>query len=53
MESLTEHIDELQESIYMGEQQFGLFEGLGIDEIASFYPKENEYFMKGIKYRGR
>ena len=37
----------------MGEQQFGLFEGLELDEIATYYPRENDYFTKGIKYRGR
>jgi broad specificity phosphatase PhoE len=42
-----------QENILLGEQQFGLFEGVPLDELAEQYPREMEHFEKCIKFGGR
>ena len=44
---------DLQENIFLGEQQFGLFEGLSLDEIRSTFPSENAHFEKSIAFGGR
>ena len=38
---------EKKESIFLSEQQFGLFEGLPTSAISSLYPNEFNYFEKG------
>jgi len=40
-------IADFKESIYLGEQQFGLFEGLSPSQVAKMHPIENEHFNKG------
>lgn len=44
---------DLKESILLGEQQFGLFEGLDATEVAENHPLESKHFAKAIKYGGR
>ena len=44
---------DLKESIFLGEQQFGLFEGLSTKEIEEQYPNENMHFLKAIRHGGR
>jgi hypothetical protein len=44
---------DLRENIFLGEQQFGLFEGLSIDQIKTLYPAENAHFEKSSAYGGR
>lgn len=43
----------VRESIFLGEQQFGLFEGLELSEIAERFPLENQHFEKCIAHGGR
>jgi len=50
---LGDEVGDLKESIFLGEQQFGLFEGLSPVEVAKQYATENEHFNKAIKYGGR
>ncbi|KAL6044401.1 Histidine phosphatase family protein [Balamuthia mandrillaris] len=44
---------DVEECIVLGEQQFGLFEGINAEDIAQIYPKEHEHFVKAINYGGR
>lgn len=37
----------------LAEQQFGLFEGLTLAQIAEQFPKENAYFVKAVNGNGR
>ncbi|KAL0480630.1 hypothetical protein AKO1_006891, partial [Acrasis kona] len=46
-------IHDQKEHVLLGEQQFGLFEGMSLDEIRSTYPKEMCFFEKCIKGGGR
>jgi hypothetical protein len=43
-------IDDSREHMFLGEQQFGLFEGVDwdSDEITESYPKELEYYQVRI-----
>lgn len=50
---LKSMIGSVRESIFLGEQQFGLFEGLSVDSISSMYPVEHAYFQKAIRHGGR
>jgi len=42
-----------RESIFLGEQQFGLFEGVPLDEISTTYPHEYQHFQKCVFCGGR
>lgn len=44
---------DMQESIFLGEQQFGLFEGLTVEELQQKFPQEHAHFEKSIRYGGR
>jgi len=46
-------IDTYRENVLLGEQQFGLFEGVPLDEIREKYPNEMEHFEKMIRFGGR
>ena len=46
-------ISKRTESIFLGEQQFGLFEGLSLAELSQKYPYEFSHFEKAIEYGGR
>ncbi len=43
----------MDESIFIGEQQFGLFEGLPRHILKSQYPQEYSHFEKSIASGGR
>ena len=44
---------DMHEMIYLGEQQFGLFEGLSLADIRETFPLENAHFEKSIAFGGR
>jgi 2,3-bisphosphoglycerate-dependent phosphoglycerate mutase len=48
-------IDDSREHMFLGEQQFGLFEGVDwdSDEITESYPKELEYYQKCAAFGGK
>ncbi len=41
------------ENIFLGEQQFGLFEGISLDAIREDFPREHAHFEKAIAHGGR
>ena len=47
-EVMGDRIQFAKESIFLGEQQFGLFEGLPLHELSKKYPYEYSHFEKGI-----
>eukprot|EP01087_Luapelamoeba_hula_P023334 TRINITY_DN8553_c0_g1_i1.p1 TRINITY_DN8553_c0_g1~~TRINITY_DN8553_c0_g1_i1.p1 ORF type:complete len:421 (-),score=64.90 TRINITY_DN8553_c0_g1_i1:125-1387(-) len=52
-ETAGDCIGDCKESVFLGEHQFGLFEGLSPKEVATMYPHESEHFEKAIKFGGR
>jgi len=46
-------VTDIREHIFLGEQQFGLFEGVPLNEISTKYPLEYEHFQKCINFGGR
>jgi 2,3-bisphosphoglycerate-dependent phosphoglycerate mutase len=42
-----------RENIFLGEQQFGLFEGHSLEELQRMYPNEYRFFEKCIHAEGR
>lgn len=46
-------ITDVREHIFLGEQQFGLFEGVPINEIEKMYALEYQHFQKCISFGGR
>jgi 2,3-bisphosphoglycerate-dependent phosphoglycerate mutase len=48
-----EYIHDYKEHVLLGEQQFGLFEGVPLDEIRDRFPNELAYFEKQIAFGGR
>jgi len=46
-------VTDMRENIFFGEQQFGLFEGVPLDQISTKYPQEYEHFQKCIAFGGR
>jgi len=53
MKAAGECITDKREHILLGEQQFGLFEGQGLDDIKKLYPQEFSHFIKCIESEGR
>ena len=45
---IQDQITKRHESIFLGEQQFGLFEGLPLAELSKKYPYEFTHFEKGM-----
>lgn len=53
-EAMGEHlILDRREHIFLGEQQFGLFDGLPDEDLARLYPDEYAHYAKHEKYAGR
>ena len=52
MKTCENYITDRREHILLSEQQFGLFEGLTIDEIKTLYPLEYAHFEKCIAHEG-
>ena len=52
-EKLDDRLSVCRESIFLGEQQFGLFEGLPLEELSKKYPYEYSHFEKAISFGGR
>lgn len=53
METCGNVISSVKEHIFLGEQQFGLFEGVPVSELSIKYPREYQHFEKCIHYCGR
>jgi len=53
MANAGEYIKDKREHILLGEQQFGLFEGLPIEDLKLVYTPEYHHFMKCIQAEGR
>ncbi len=44
-----EWISDVREHVLLGEQQFGLFEGVDWSELEKYYPNEVEYYrVRGL-----
>lgn len=49
-----EYISDVRESIVLGEQQFGLFEGVEkTEDLEKFFPEEYLHFTKCVEFGGR
>lgn len=52
-QSTPDIIHDVREGVLLGEQQFGLFEGVDWKELERFYPNEVAFYRKSSSFGGR
>lgn len=53
MAALVDVVTDRSEDIRLCEQQFGLFDGIPVEELPELYPSESEHYRKQEEFEGR